>query len=139
HDIAKAVRRLPIVLTLLAVACFAAAIFLAGPRRREALRAVGFAFAAAGLLVLALRSFAGTWVVDSLTQVSSGKPAVEAVWDIAPSLLVPVAASAIAFGVLLLIAAWAAGSTRSAVGLRRLAKPYAERGRATIYGAALLV
>jgi hypothetical protein len=139
QDIAKAVRRLPIVLTLLALACFAGAIYLAGPRRREALRAVGFAFAAAGLLVLALRGFAGSVVVDQLTQVSSAEPAVEAVWDIATSLLVTVAASAIAFGVILIIAAWAAGQTRAAVALRRFAQPYARRGRATIYGAALLV
>jgi hypothetical protein len=78
-------------------------------------------------------------MVDQLTQVSSAEPAVEAVWDIATSLLVTVAVGAIAFGVLLLVAAWAAGATRSAVALRRFAKPYAERGPATIYGVALLV
>jgi hypothetical protein len=139
QDIAKAVRRLPIVLTLLAIACFAGAIFLAGPRRREALRSIGFAFAAAGLLALAVRAFAGRVVVDSLTQVSSAEPAVEAVWDIATSLLVTVAASAIAFGVILLLAAWAAGSTRPAVSLRRFARPYAQRGPAAIYGVAVLV
>jgi hypothetical protein len=139
QDIARAVRRLPIVLTLLVIACFAGAIFLAGPRRREALRAAGFAFATAGLLALALRGFAGSLVVDELSRVSSAEPAVEAVWDIATSLLVTVAASAIAFGVLLVIAAWAAGATRPAVALRRFARPYARRGRATIYGAALLV
>jgi hypothetical protein len=139
QDIAKAVRRLPVVLTLLLVACFAGAIFLAGPRRRETLRSVGFAFAAAGLLALVVRGFAGGVVVDQLTQVSSGKPAVEAVWDIATSLLVTVAVSALAFGVLLAVGAWAAGPTRPAVALRRFAKPYAERGPATIYGVALIV
>jgi hypothetical protein len=139
QDIAKAVRRLPIVLTLLALACFAGAIFLAGPRRREALRSVGFAFAAAGLLVLAVRGFAGSMVVDALTRVSSAEPAVQAVWDIATSLLVTVAVSALAFGVLILLAAWAGGTTRAAVSARRHAKPYAERGAATIYGVALLV
>jgi hypothetical protein len=139
QDIAKAVRRLPIVLTLLAVACFAGAVFLARPRRRQALRAVGFAFAAAGLLALALRGIAGSAVVDELTRVSSAEPAIEAAWDIATSLLVTVAASAIAFGVLLVIAAWAAGATRPAVALRRFARPYAERSPATLYGVALLI
>ncbi|MBS1679645.1 MAG: hypothetical protein JST08_19915 [Actinobacteria bacterium] len=139
QDIASAVRELPIVLTLLVVACFAGAAFLAGPRRREALRSIGFAFAAAGLLVLALRGFAGSMVVDSLTRVSSAEPAVEAVWDIATSLLVTVAVSAIAFGVILLLAAWAAGPTRPAVALRRLARPYAERGLVPIYGAAFVI
>jgi len=139
QDIANGVRELPIVLSLLAIACFAGAIFLAGPRRREALRSVAFAFAAAGLLVLALRGFLGREVVDSLARTASAEPAVEAVWDIATSLLVTVAVSAIAFGILILIAAWAAGTTRPAVALRRFAKPYAERGPATIYGVALLV
>lgn len=139
QDIAKLVRRLPIVLTLLAIACFAAAIFLAGPRRREALRAVGFAFVAAGLLVLALRSFAGNQIVDSLARVSTAEPAIGSVWEIATSLLATVAISALAFGVLLVIAAWAAGNSRPAVALRRQARPYALRGRAQIYGAALLI
>jgi hypothetical protein len=139
QDIAKAVRRLPIVLTALLIACFAAALFLAGPRRREALRSVGFAFLAAGLLVLAVRSFAGSQVVDSLTRVSTAEPAVEAVWSIATSLLVTVAVSAIAFGAILVVAAWAAGESRPAVALRRFAQPYARRGPGAIYGAALLV
>jgi hypothetical protein len=139
QDIAKAVRRLPILLTALAVACFIAALFLAGPRRRETLRAVGFAFLAAGLLALAVRGFAGRLVVDELTQVASAEPAVEAVWRIATSLLVTVAVSTIAFGVILVVAAWAAGSSRPAVALRHLARPYAERGRATVYGVALVV
>lgn len=139
QDVAKLVRRLPIVLTALLAICFVAAIVLAGPRRREALRAVGFAFLAAGLLALAVRSFAGSQVVDSLTQVSSAKPATEAVWDIATSLLVTVATSAIAFGLILVVAAWAAGQTRVAVGLRRFAQPYALRGPGTIYGGAFVV
>jgi hypothetical protein len=139
QDIAKLVRRLPIVLTLLAIACFLAALFLAGPRRRETLRGIGFAWIAAGLLALAVRGFAGNQVVDALTQVSSAEPAVEAVWSIATSLLVTVAASAIAFGVILLVGAWAAGDTRPAFELRRHARPYAERGAATIYGAAFVI
>jgi hypothetical protein len=139
QSIAKAVRRLPIVLTVLLILCFAGAIYLAGPRRREALRSVGFAFLAAGLAALAVRSFAGSYVVDSLTQVKSAEPAVDAVWGIATSLLVTVATSAIAFGVLLAVAAWAAGPTRAAIALRKLVRPYAERGAGPIYGGALLL
>ena len=139
QDIANAVRRLPIVLTALLILCFAGAIYFAGPRRREALRSVGFAFLAAGLAALAMRSFAGSYVVDSLTQVKTAEPAVDAVWGIATSLLVTVATSAIAFGAILAAAAWAAGPTRSAVGLRGFARPNAERGPAAIYGGALLI
>lgn len=139
QDIAKLVRRLPVVLTALLIVCFAAAIYLARRRRRATLRAVGFAFLAAGLLALALRGFAGNQVVGALTRVRTAEPAVEAVWSIATSLLVTVAASAIAFGAILVIAAWAAGDTRPAQALRRHARPYARRGRAPIYGVALIV
>ncbi|MBS1887247.1 MAG: hypothetical protein JSU06_08670 [Actinobacteria bacterium] len=139
QEIASAVRELPIVLTLLVIVCFAGAIYLSGPRRRESLRAVGFAFVAAGLLALALRSFAGAEVVHALSKASTSEPAIEAVWSIATSLLVTVATSAIAFGVILVAAAWAAGNTRPAVALRQFAQPYARRGPAGIYGAALVI
>ncbi|MGH2939289.1 MAG: hypothetical protein ACRDPE_14355 [Solirubrobacterales bacterium] len=139
QDIAKAVRRLPIVLTALLILWFGAAIFLAGPRRREALRSVGFAFVAAGLLALAVRGFAGSQITGSLAQVSSAEPAVEAVWSIATSLLVTVATSALAFGIILVLAAWAAGRSRPAVALRQHARPYAEQGPGKIYSAAVIV
>ena len=50
QDIAKLVRNLPIVLTLLALLLYGLAIYLAGPRRRQALRSVGFGFIVAGVL-----------------------------------------------------------------------------------------
>ena len=109
QDIVSLIRRLPIVLTLLAIVLYALAIYLAGPRRREALRGVGFSFIVAGVLVLVLRHFGGSAVIDALAKSDSVKPAVEAVWSIATSLLVTVAVSAITFGILLALGAWLAG------------------------------
>jgi hypothetical protein len=124
QDISKLVRHLPIVLTLLALLLYGLAIYLAGPRRRQALRSVGFGFVVAGVLSLILRGIAGNTVIDALAGNESVKPAVEAVWSIGTALLVTVAVSAITFGILLVIAAWLAGPTRLATALRHEAAPY---------------
>jgi hypothetical protein len=124
QSIAKLIRTLPVVLTLLVLILYGVAIWLAGPRRRQALRSAGIGFVVAGAFVLLLRSIAGHAIVSSLVADEANKPAVEAVWSIATSLLVTVASSAIAFGVLVFLAAWLAGPTRLATGLRREAAPY---------------
>ena len=133
QDISKLVRKLPIVLTLLALILYGLAIYLAGPRRRQALRAVGFGFIVAGVLSLLLRGIAGNTVVDALAGDEAVKPAVEAVWSIGTSLLVTVAVSAITFGILVVIAAWLAGPTRIASSLRREAAPYLRERRGATY------
>jgi hypothetical protein len=135
----KLLRHLPIVLTLLALILFGLAIWLAGPRRREALRAAGIGFIVAGVLVLLLRSLGGHYVVDALAKSDTGKPAFEAVWGIATSLLATVARSALAFGVLVFLAAWLAGPTRLATALRREAAPYVRAHQATAYVTAAAV
>jgi hypothetical protein len=136
---ANLVRELPIFLTLLALILFAVAIWIAGPARRRTLRSVGFAFVIAGLLVLILRKIGGNVLVDSVVANPTAKPAVHAVWDIATSLLATVATSALALGILVVIAAWLAGPTRFAVRLRREAAPYVRDQRAAVWGAGFLV
>jgi hypothetical protein len=136
---AHVVRGLPIVLTLLALICFGAAVFLAGPRRRRMLRAVGFGLIVAGLLVLILRGLGGHILVSSLVKNPSAKPAVEAVWEIATSLLVTVAASTLAFGILVVIGAFLAGPTGITTALRREAAPYVREQRVAAWAAGLVV
>lgn len=136
QDVAKLIRRLPVVLTLLVILLYGLAIYLAGPRRREALRSVGICFLIAGVLTLILRGFVGNEVVDALAKSESVKPATEAVWSIGTSLLVTVATSAITIGILLVIAAWLVGPTRFAVRFRREAAPYVEEHRAGAYAVA---
>jgi hypothetical protein len=139
QDASSLVRHLPIVLTLLVLLLYGLAVYLAGPRRRQALRAVGFGFFIAGVLALLLRQFAGTAVTDALAGDEAVKPAVEAAWDIGTSLLVTVAVSAIAFGILVVIAAWIAGPTRIATSLREGAAPYLRERRGTTYAVVALV
>ena len=139
QDGAQLVRDLPIVLTLLVLLLYGLAIYLAGPRRREALRSAGLGFIVAGALVLVLRGIAGNVVVDSLVVNEAAKPAVEAVWEIGTSLLSTVAASALAFGILVFLGAWLAGPTRLATGIRRAISPYLRDQPAAAAALALLV
>jgi hypothetical protein len=139
QKIAKAIRRLPVVLTMLLILLYAGAIYLARGRRRETVRATGFGFIVAGVLALLLRSIAGSNITDSLAATASVKPAVEATWDIATSLLVTVAVSAIVFGVIVVIGAWLAGETAPATGLRREAAPYFRERQAAMYGVAAAI
>jgi hypothetical protein len=139
QNIAKLIRRLPIVLGLLMILLYGSAIYFAGPRRREALRSVGICLFIAGVVTLVLRGFVGNEVVDALAKSESVKPAAEAVWSIGTSLLVTVATSVIAFGILLFAAAWLVGPTRFAARLRREAAPYVEEHRGGAYTVAGLV
>jgi hypothetical protein len=139
QSVARLIRRLPIVLGLLVALLYGSAIYLAGPRRREALRSVGICLLIAGALSLILRGFVGKEVVDALSKSESVKPAAEAVWSIGTSLLVTVATSVIAFGILLFAAAWLVGPTRLATRLRREAAPHVEEHRGGAYLVAGLV
>jgi len=138
QDASSLVRHLPIVLTILALFLYGLAVYLAGPRRRQALRSVGFGFIVAGVLALLLRRIGEGSVTDALARTEAVKPAVEAVWDIGTSLLVTVAVSAITFGLLIVIAAWIAGPTRAATRLRREAAPHL-REPGTTYSAVAVV
>jgi len=138
QDASSLVRHLPIVLTLLALLLYGLAVYLAGPRRRQALRSVGFGFVIAGVLSLLLRRIGQGSVTDALAGTEAVKPAVEAAWDIGTSLLVTVAVSAISFGILVVIAAWIAGPSKAATRLREEAAPYL-RERGTTYGAVALL
>lgn len=136
QKIAKAIRRLPVVLSALLILLYGAAIYLARGRRREAVRAAGIGFVVAGALALVLRSIAGDNVTSSLAATTAVEPAVRATWEIATSLLVTVAVSAIAFGVIVVVGAWLAGATRPATALRREAAPYFRERRVAMYGLA---
>ena len=124
QNVANAIKPLAIILTALALLLYALAIWLGHGWRREALRAAGVGFVIAGILVLVVRRFAGTQLVDALATTDAIKPAVQAAWDIETSLLVSVASATIAYGIVAVLAAWLAGPTSWAVGLRRSLAPY---------------
>ena len=116
QKVAKLIRKLPIVLTLLVLILYALAIWLAMTRPP-----------------------AGGPEVAALAATESAKPAAQAAWDIGTSLLVTVATSVITLGILILIGAWLAGPTRWATTLRQKAAPYVREQPAATFGVAFLI
>jgi hypothetical protein len=122
-------KTLAIVFTALALGLLALAVYLARGWRRQALRACGFGLLFAGAAALVARSLAGGAVVNALATTESVEPAAQAAWDLGTSLHVQAASAAIAYGVVIVIAAWLAGPTGWAVGLRRQLAPYLREPR----------
>jgi len=138
NDMLDLLRTLAWVLTILFVALFALAIYLAEGWRREALRAVGFAFIVVGILVLVVRTVAGNALIDHLASTESVKPAVRATWEIGTSLLNAQGGAAIFYGLFIVLGAWLAGPVGLARSARRGITPILER-RSIAYAALGLI
>jgi hypothetical protein len=139
QDVANAVRPLAIGLTALALILFAIAVYLARGWRREALRATGFALLLAGVAALVARSIVGHAIVESLTTTESTKAAVENTWSIGTSLLDQAAVAAVAYGLVIIFAAWLSGPSRMAVSTRGALAPYLRDPMYAWGGTALIV
>jgi hypothetical protein len=136
QDVAGAVKSLAIILPVIAIALFALAVYLARGRRRVTLRTTGWCFVAIGVLLLLLRRVAGNQVVNGLVKVPSNKPAIHDVWSIATSLLYAIAVAMIVYGLVIVVSAWLAGSTRPARFLRQSLAPTLRETPAAAYGSA---
>jgi hypothetical protein len=134
----KILRGLAIVLTLLFIALFGLATYLAQGWRREVLRDVGFAFIAVGIAVLVARSLLGDAVVGSLAKTEAVKPAISHTWSIATSLLAAQGGAAIFYGLFILVGAWLSGPRGFARRARRAITPILER-RVIAYAALALL
>ena len=88
---------------------------------------------------LIFQSLAGGVVVDSLAETDDVRPAVEATWEIATSLLREAAGAMVAYGIVIVLAAWIAGPTGSAVATRRALAPYLREPRFAYGGLAVIV
>ena len=129
QDAVWLLKTLAIVFIVLALALYALAIYLARDWRRQALRACGFGLLFVGAAALVARGLAGGAVVSALATTESVEPAVQATWDIGTGLLVQAASAAIAYGVVVVLAAWLAGPTGWAVATRRQLAPYLREPR----------
>jgi hypothetical protein len=128
-----ALRSLPIVLVGLSLVLFGIALAVAPGWRRNAVRAYGLGFIAAGVAALAARSAAGDAVVGSLTGTAAAEPPVREAWTLATTLLDQAATATIGYGLVMVIGAWLTGSTRWAMAIRRSLAPYM-REPAIAYG-----
>jgi hypothetical protein len=138
QDGVRFLRALAVLLVVAALGLFALAVYIARGWRREALRASGIGLLFAGAAALVARSLAGNAVVDALATTEAVRPAAEASWSISTSLLVEAATASIAYGLVIVGAAWLAGPTRWAVGARRALAPYLREPRYA-YGALAVI
>ncbi|HET6998337.1 MAG TPA: SHOCT domain-containing protein [Solirubrobacterales bacterium] len=140
QNIAVAIKGLALVLSILTFAAFGAAIYLARDARWITVLFSGIGLIAAGFAVIVVREIAGGIVVDQLVTVESAKPAGEAAWSIATSLMVSIATTVIVVGVLFAIAGWLASPTGSARATRRAIAPVLNHHVGYVYtGLAVIV
>ena len=140
QNIVVAIKGLALVLSILTLAAFAAAIYLSRESRWVTILFSGIGLIAAGFAVIVVRQIAGGVVVDQLVTAESAKPAGEAAWSIGTSLMTSIAITVIVFGVLFGIAGWLASPTGSARATRRTIAPALREYAAWVYaGLAILV
>ena len=126
---------------LVALAVAALAIWLARGRRRIEIRALAIGLVLVGLLLLAVRRFAGDYLVDQLAKDDGVKPAAHDAWSILTQTLADRAWFGITLGIVTLVGVWFVGDTKRAADARRAAAPVLD-SRAwtyTIAAVALLV
>ena len=120
---------------LVALVVAALAVWLARGRRRLELRAIALGLLVVGLLLLAVRRFAGDYVVDSLVKDDAVKPAGHDAWSILTQTLADRAWVWIILGVVTLLGVWFVGDSARAARARDAASPVLER-RPTTYAIA---
>lgn len=123
QDVVVAVKGLALVLSLLTLLCFGLAIYLSKEGRWVTVLYCGIGLIAAGFASIVLREVAGGVVVGQLVEEESVKPAAEATWSIATSLMTSIATTVIVIGVLFGVAGWLASPTGSARSSRRFLAP----------------
>lgn len=131
---AKALSGAALILPLLSVLLYAAAVMVAAGRRRKVLIRIGWALIVGALVVLAARNIVGGIVVDSTVTTAAVKPAGQATWDIASSMLKDAAVNTIIVAIVFLLALMLAGPRKSAVAIRQWAAPWLKDKPAVAYG-----
>lgn len=129
QDGVRALRFLAWFLTALTLVLYAIAIYINRDRRREALRNVGVSLVIVGILVLFAHGLAGNAVVGALTETAASEGPVQATWDIGTSLLVETGQAIIAYGIVVVLAAWIAGPSTAATWVRGGVTPYLRQPR----------
>ena len=84
---------------------------------------MGITFVVVGALLLVIRRLTGNWIVDTLASGESVRKSASDAWFIGTDLLAGIAWTAIAYGAIVILAAWIAGPSRPAVSVRQRLAP----------------
>ena len=139
QDIAVGIKGLALILSLLTLLTLGLAVYLSREGRWVTVLFCGIGLVAAGFAVIVARKVAGGIVVDQLVTDESVKPAAEAAWSIATSLMVSIATTVIVIGVLFGVAGWLGSPTGSARSSRRFMAPVLRDHVAYAYTALAIV
>ena len=123
---------------IIVVALLALAIWLAAGSRREVVRVAAWGFLVVGLILLAVRRIAGNAVVDSLAS-PEGQPAAAQVWTLSTTIMRDLGIALVAIGLLGLLWALVAGTTRIGTRLRNLVAPALRQRPAYVYGGVVVI
>ena len=123
QTLVQKLQNLGVVLPILVLLMYLAAIGLATDWRRRALIGSGAGILVATLLVLLVKRYIGTEVVDSLASSDTVEPAVQSIWDIVSAGLAERALFILVIGLAFVGAGWLAGPGRAAVAVRRSLAP----------------
>lgn len=128
QDAVQAIQKLSVLLILVVLGLFGLAVYLPKGQRRRMVMACAGSLLLIGIVVFVARTIVGEAFVEALADGKLTLDAISAVWGIGTELLVDVATGLIAYGAVLLVAAWVAGPSRPAVAIRRwLAPSFRER------------
>jgi hypothetical protein len=119
----RVVRALSLFLLLVVVALYAAAIWLARGWRREAILRCGAGVLIVGLLLFVIRHVLQGLLLDALVGERPARPAVSAAYLILTQLLMAIAWTAVAVGLITVVLAFLAGPSRAAREFRTFAAP----------------
>lgn len=106
-----------------AIALWILAVVVGRGRRREVVRSIAIGLVAVGVLLVVVRRFIGTAVVEALVDLDSVEPAGIAAWLIATATLQEVTVIMMTVGLLGILWSWLCGPTRWATGVRRRLAP----------------
>jgi hypothetical protein len=112
---------------VLALAAWAAAVWLARGRRRIEVRAIVIGVVIAGFLVVVLRALLGRYLVDHLVASDSVRPAASRAYEIITRQLAGAGWTAVIVGSVGLLGVWLAGPGRRAAATRATLAPYLRR------------
>jgi hypothetical protein len=135
QDLTQLLKTLGMWLWLLPIALWAIALWIARGRRRSILRTIAIGTILAGLLVLVVRRLAGSFLVDELVPSTAVRPAAQDAWDILTAQLRDGGLTFLGLGVIVLVAVWLVGPSKSGVSVRRGLAPYLARAEIA-YGVA---
>ena len=138
QQLVKVVQWMSLLLTIVIVAMYGLAVYLAKNRRRLTLRNVGWSIVIVSFLLIAVRRITGRVVASIITD-PRYSPAGKVIYSILSELLVQVAWALFTYGLVIVVGMLLIGPSRPAIALRRLTAPAFNADPGVFWGGAAIL